>query len=482
MTHVSKIIISFLVKVLLILALLYPTLSQAQRRSTSVNTNSNGKTTISIKNGFGNNFSIEYKGDIELSDDDSDIVSISSGGYMEIKKTAFGSRRRVFMEPDGAGRLIKKYYVGGFQKNFDDEGKKWLSEILLDVVRTTTLGAEKRVDRMYRKGGYYPVLKEVDAMTSDHVKSRYLRLLLDKRLDEKGLIGTLNRVGGIGSDHHKAEILKHNARAFLHSDGVTTAYIQTTGEINSDHHKAEVLERAIENREISDNQMKALFRIAEDINSDHHKASVLSKVLSSRSLNPENTKLLLVTAKSINSDHHRASVLKKALSGNDVSPSSYNTLLSSLDRMSSDHHIANVLSELLRENLDQTTLTNVLGQVRGNMSSDMHQANILRKVVEGQELDEALEAFLSTLRSVNSDHHKAEVFRALSRHSYSDDELVQILEATKTLNSDHHHAETLLAFVPMVRGNSDEVVDAYYDSSTGISSDAHLGRVLRALR
>ena len=143
MTHLSKIIITFLVKAVLILALLFPAMSQAQRRSTSVNVNSNGKTTISIKNSIGNNFTVEYKGEIELSDDDTDVVSISRGGYMEIKKTSFGNRRKIFMEPDGSGTLIKKYYVGGSQKSFDAEGRKWLADILLEVVRTVGAKANK---------------------------------------------------------------------------------------------------------------------------------------------------------------------------------------------------------------------------------------------------------------------------------------------------------------------------------------------------
>ena len=483
MTHLSKILIAILVKAFLFLVLLYPSVAEAQRKSTSVSiNNSNGKTTISIKNGFGNNFSVEYQGDIELSDDDSDIVSISRGGYMEIKKTAFGSRRKIFMEPDGSGKLLKKYYVGGSRKDFDPEGKKWLSEILLEVVRTTSLGAEKRVNRMYAKGGYYPILKEVDAITSDYVKSRYLKLLLEKRLDEKGLMGALKRVGDIDSDHHKADILKYNVRAFLSSEAITALYIQTAGKINSDHHKADVLRKAIENRNISDVQMKALFDIAENINSDHHKANVLNKVINSRSLDAENTKLVIMVAKSIHSDHHKASVLKNALQGNDVSPSSYNALLSSTNHMNSDHHIASVLNEVLREHLDQESLVLLLTQIKQNMSSDMHQATVLKKVAREQELSSAMNAYLSALKAVNSDHHKVEVFKVLSRQSLTNDELIEVLLATKEIDSDHHHAETLIAYAPMVRSKSDQVIDAYHSSAESISSDAHLGRALRAIR
>ena len=125
MNQLSKILALFLVKLIILLLVLSPNVISAQRTSTSVNINRNGKTTISIKNGFGNNFSIEYQGDITLSDDDTDVVAISRDGYMEIKKSAFGNRRRVYIEPDNSGQLIKKYYVGSSQKDFDSEGKKW---------------------------------------------------------------------------------------------------------------------------------------------------------------------------------------------------------------------------------------------------------------------------------------------------------------------------------------------------------------------
>lgn len=269
MVQLSKIITTFLFKLIFIVILISSVALNGQKKSTSVNVSSNGKTTVSIKNGFGNNFSLEYKGEITLFDDDTDVIAISNNGYMEIKKSAFGSRRKIFIEPDNSGRLIKKYFVGGSHKSFDSEGKKWLSEILLEVVRTTTLGAEKRVNRIYKQGGSYKVLKEVENITSNHVKARYIKLLLEKNLKEKDLISVLNTVGeDIDSDHHKASILNSNAKGFLISDGATSAYIKATVEIDSDHHKASVLKTSIHDSDISDNQMKALFAIINDIYSN----------------------------------------------------------------------------------------------------------------------------------------------------------------------------------------------------------------------
>ncbi len=482
MNQAVKIGVTILTKAILLIALFCVSQLEAQRRSTSVNVNSNGKTTISIKNGFGNNFSIEYQGDITLSDDDTDVVDISRGGYMEIKKSAFGNRRRIFMEPDNSGQLIKKYYVGGSQRSFDIEGKKWLAEILLEVVRSTTLGSEKRVDRMYKKGGYYPVLKEVDQITSDYVQARYLKLLLDRNLDEKGLVATLKRVGDIDSDHHKASILKYNTTSFLSTPETTTGYIRAASRIDSDHHTATVLIPALNETSISDTQIKALLEIVRDIDSDHHKATVLIKSLESRSLPPESFKLLLTTAATIDSDHHTASVLKRALSDTDLSASEEQTVLATIENIDSDHHIASVLIEMLKNPLQEESLVRLLGEVDREMSSDMHKATVLARVIQRQNVKQGLDAFLDTLTDIDSDHHKAEVFQRLSKETFEANQLIAIVRATGSINSDHHHAASLISFAPAVSNAGQRVKDAYLEAAERISSDSHMGKAVRAIR
>jgi len=66
-----------------------------------------GKSKITISNSK-NDFKIEYEGEIILSDDDSDIKHISRGGYIEIRKSSFGKRRKIVIENDG-GKLVKNF-------------------------------------------------------------------------------------------------------------------------------------------------------------------------------------------------------------------------------------------------------------------------------------------------------------------------------------------------------------------------------------
>ncbi|MEM1407437.1 MAG: hypothetical protein AAGG59_11725, partial [Bacteroidota bacterium] len=47
---------------------------------------SKNKVRSSHRTRLGNSFDIEYKGDIEINDTDTDVTSISPGGYLEISK------------------------------------------------------------------------------------------------------------------------------------------------------------------------------------------------------------------------------------------------------------------------------------------------------------------------------------------------------------------------------------------------------------
>ncbi len=483
MINVFKFILTLAVKALIILIWIGNTESRAQNRSTSVNITNDGKTTITVKNGRSNSFSLEFEGDITISDNDEDVVAISRNGYMEIKKTAFGSRRRIFIEPDNAGRLIKKYYVGRSEENFSPEGKKWLAEILPEILRSSTLAAEQRVDRFYKKGGTDAVLNEVGYIDSDYVKSTYIKLLLDKNPKGKDLISILDVVGkDIDSDHHRASILKRNTQAFLSSEGTTSAYIKAAGQINSDHHKADVLKRSIKDGGVTGSQMNALFGIAKSINSDHHKADVLLTVLKNRDLNDANINLLIATSKDINSDHHKANVLKAALKSQGVSANSYSALLESMENVNSDHHAASILKELLNKEMNDASVAHLLRMVDRTMSSDHHKSDVLRKLVKNQSLEGgSLDALLTAIKGMGSDMHQSEVFKRLAEKSFGAKELISILGATKSIDSDHHLSSTLLLFAPMVNEKGAETKDAYRNACKSISSESHYGRAVRAI-
>lgn len=94
---------------------------------------------------------LEYEGEIVFTDDDKAIKSISRGGYLLIRKTTFGDRREVLAEPNSDGSINYEYRVGRSRQDWGKEGQEFLANVLIEVIRTTGMGAESRVERFYKK-------------------------------------------------------------------------------------------------------------------------------------------------------------------------------------------------------------------------------------------------------------------------------------------------------------------------------------------
>ncbi len=456
-------------------------MSEINAQSTSISS-SNNKTTISIDNGKKSSFSLEYEGEFTISDDEKDITYISDGGYIEIRKSAFGSRRRIYMESDNAGGIVRKYYVGSKEKPYEGEGRKWLSEILPELLRTTTIGAEERVNRFYNNGGVDNVINEIEKIESDHVKTHYIDVLLDKQLTESELTATLKTVKGIGSDHHKANLLKDNLSRFLSGSNSMSSFLTVTKSINSDHHKANILTEVINDKTFSQDDMSTFFVIIDQINSDHHKANILSELMSSRKLDSHNLNLVISSTDGINSDHHVANVLTKALDSPNISQEGYDSLLKSIKKVNSDHHKANIFLNLLKKDLDEKSVMELLSISSNSINSEHHQANVLSQVLNRHNLKGTmLKNFLASTIELNSSHHVSNVYRRLADKKYSDSDLIMIINSVEDINSDHEMYNTLYNFSKQVSQASSKVKDAYRSAAKNLASESRYGKLLRAI-
>lgn len=411
-------------------------------------TSKNGVRTYHVKNGQ-KDFRIEYEGDITLADNDRDITAISRGGFIEIKKSSFGTRRRILIHNED-GTLVKKYFVGWSEKPYNPEGRKWLADVLPEILRTTTIAAKSRVDRFYRKGGASNVLSEVGKMKRDYVKTAYIKLLLEKNLSTNDLVNTIKTVGNyIKSDHYVTQILKSNQKAFLKNSRTVSAYIEATKSIGSDHYVTSVLKKVISDTTISDKQLGDLLEITKGIKSDHYITQLLKAIMDKRKLNNENMARILALTKDINSDHYKVSVLKKAINNRDLSDKVYAQFLSTIKDVKSDHYVNSILSEMLKVKSNGAGLNTVLSLV-DNIKSDHYASNTYKKIA--------------------------------SNYRLSDNQLIQVMNsASRNISSSHSLSSVLLALSKQVNGSSSRVKEAYRNAAKSIKSDTYYGRVLKAL-
>jgi hypothetical protein len=430
----------------MIVFIVMPSKSLAQN-SITINSSSR-KSKISINNSR-NDFKIEYEGEIIFSDDDSDIKDISRGGYIEIKKSSFGRSRRIIIEKEG-GKLIRKFYIGWSEKEYYPDGKNWLSDILPDILRSTTISAKSRVDRFYNKGGANAVLSEVKKMDSDYVQSAYFELLLTKDLTTQEIIKTLETVGNtIKSNHYLSGILKKNQQLLLKSPETLDAYIAVAKNVDSDHALNQIIKAVIANRNISDSQVASILKIASDINSDYYLSDVLEELMDKREFNKQNLELVMQLSKNINSDNYKSNILKKAVRSENISKEAFDGFFISLKDINSDHYTTEVLEELMKNKLDSDSFGRVLEIIQENIDSDYYAATIYKKIASGNGLTE--------------------------------NQLISVLNATEKIGSSNYLSDTLIAFAPQVKKSSSKVKDVYINVAKSINSESYFGKTMKAI-
>lgn len=452
-----------------------------ENSSTSYSTSSK-TTTIRHSNGL-SNFNVEMRGKLEITDDDKDIKSMSPDGYLEITKTVFGSKRTLIISPQGTG-LKREYYEGRTQLPYEPEGRKWLGEILPELLRTTTIAAESRVKRFYSQGGATAVLKEIEAMESDHVKQHYATLLMQvPGLAPKEYATIIKRITAtLDSDHYLTQFLRKDISRFMSTKESTDAVFLASRKMDSDHYKTEVIKEALRIQTPSLESVKILLAAATEMDSDHYKTEVLVALMKQSNLPDEVISEMIKTSRSLDSDHYRTVVLKKALGYKDLSATSYQRVLESVMDFDSDHYKTEVLTNLLSRKLAASEIFTIV-DLSKSIDSDHYLTVVFTEVLKKQDLnDEAFNSLMDRASHLSSDHYASTILKnALDLPQLSNPKMISILTAAGNIKSDHYIATVLVDAAPLVKGNSAQLRDAYMKVAKHISSDTYYGQAMRAL-
>ena len=453
-------------------------------QDTQVYTSKNGATKVRYKTATGlSNFNVESRGKFELSDDDRDIKSMSADGYLEIEKTVFGSRRSIIITPQG-NTLKREYYEGRTAVAFEPEGRKWLSEILPELVRSTTIGAESRVNRFYRQGGSKGVMEEIGRLQSDYVKAHYANLLMELPIPVKDYASIAKQVSdAIDSDHYMTEFFKQNMTKFLSSKEATEALFVATKDLDSDHYKTEVIKAALRNGPASLENVKIILQATGSMDSDHYRTEVLSTILKQTNLNDEIISEIINGTKSIESDYYRSVVLNRALDKTGLSGVSFQKVLESVKDIGSDHYKTEVLTHLLRNNLPAETQI-LLINITASIGSDHYMTTVANEIMQKQNLsDDAFQKLLEALSHMDSDHYQSTFLQAaIDRPSLTKQNILSILQATGSIDSDHYITEVLIDLAPKIKSLNDaSLKDAYRAAAKIIDSETYYGRAMKAI-
>jgi hypothetical protein len=424
-----------------------------------------------------NKYRVRVRGEITISKDDKDITAISEGGYLEIKKSSFGSSRKIVIELV-RGKLHKKYYVGYSQKDFSPEGKNWLAEILPEIVRTSLIGAESRVDRFYKEGGASAVLGDLDSFDREHLKLAYINLLLEKNLKNNELILVLNGLGRyVESDHYIAKILMNNQKQFTSNAKILEVYLNAVNRINSDYCITTVLERAIKDESISD---KTLAKIFDNIklDSDYYLSEVLNQYIDYRTINKQNIDKVFELSTNMNSEYDRFELYKKLMKKSEFKEIGIDVFLPYFSKMNSDYCLINTLSFLIDNNLlNKQNMHDVL-KLAAQIQSDDHKYimgydNVFdnQVVLEGEEFEDFFVPVKDFESNSGSDYYKAEILKNLIKNSDSlEISTDEILPFISDINSDNY-LFGILNYVVDIMSLSEQNLDTIFNFSKNFRYD-----------
>lgn len=432
-----------------------------------------------------NSFNIEYKGTIEVTDDDKDVKSISPGGYLEISKTTFGSKREVLIESASGNSLRREYYEGRKKVDWNPDGKNWLAEILPEIVRSTGIAAESRVNRFFKQGGVEAVLNEMSRLDGDYVVAIYGKHLIGKdNLSNKELKQALDGISReLDSDYYLAQILKDNAKKLLKNESTAETFFEAAKKIDSDYYATVVLKEALETYTPSAASLTKIMEASKEIGSDYYQASLLSEVLNLDNLNGELLSEIIKTARDIDSDYYQTQILSKALEKEGLSATSYNSLLEAVSNVSSDYYMASVFSKLADNRLEESTIMKMVTLVNDQMSSDYYAAAVLSKLMEQQELSsKAVDALAMGISNLNSGHYAASTIKSVSKNdNLSKESLLSVIKSIGNINSDYYKASALESIARQVKKSDSEVKDAYRVVAKTINSNTYYGKAMRAI-
>jgi hypothetical protein len=263
---------------------------------------------------------VEVRAKAEFAEDYSDISSLSEDGFVRIEEDHNGESRRLEVKRDESGQLFRKYFVNGEPRALDENGKKWVAELLLTAVRQGAIDVNKRVQTIVRQRGVNGMLDEIGNISGDYGKRIYFQALLkNQSLSRADLQKVLEAAGAqISSDYEKANLLKNTAEIFLDDSTLRNTFFQDIATIHSDYERRGALSALLKRKNLSAQVLSQVLETAASISSDYEKATFLLEASNMYTGDARLRSAFLKTVETIKSDHERGRVLSALLKNKQI--------------------------------------------------------------------------------------------------------------------------------------------------------------------
>src|SRR5262245_43953338 len=402
----------------------------------------------------GEKLQVSYSGTFEFTDDDADVKSVSSGGYIKISDGAWLGRHSVEIR-ERNGHLEHHYYVNASERPYGPEGRQWLQEHLPKFVRNSGIGAPGRVARFLKSGGVPAVTAEISRIDGSYVKGIYFRELFKQATltpeQYRQVMAQASREMH-SSDYELAQLLIAIADQLPNDETSRAAYFTAASGISSDYELRRVYSTMLKRGPVTPQILAGILEHSKTIESDYELSQLLQQILSQQSLDDRNRAAFFTAVSTIDSDYERHRVLSAVFSRDRASdPALVETALNAASSMSSDYEAGTFLKEVLKANGIEGAARAPFFKVVGHLDSSYERGQVLQAVVRRPETStETLRAVLNATSGM-SGYDLSQVLQLIAKtHSITGDLRETYVRAAEKL-SGYEQGQVMTALVKSER-------------------------------
>ncbi len=445
----------------------------------------NGKQQYKYSDGF-TNFDVQVKGDIKVNNDDTDIKSISSGGYLKFSKKTFGNKRSITVESNSLGKLTYEYYEGRTKVPYEPEGKKWMSDVLLEIIRMTGIDAEGRTKRIFSQRGIDGFLEEINAIPSNSVMAMYFDALLkNTSLNNDELLAVSSSISKeMSSNTECGRLFRSHSDLFLKNNTTAVGYFNSISKLSSNTERGSILTDISAKIDFNDPKVtEAYFACIDKMSSNTERGRVLRYAEKTQELSTQAYSRLLVSTKKLSSNTEMGYVMRSLdnldMNNPDVSTAYFNAI----DGMSSNTEAGSTMRYLIKNyNLNEDNYVRLLGSTK-KLTSNTEIGSVLRSIKElNLESPKINEAYFLAINSMTSNTEAGSVLRyTLRNHKMNTNSWSQFFTITGRLTSNTTMGSVLSDAIDYLPLDDETIVDGFFLATSKFTSNTEHGRVLREM-
>ena len=347
-----------------------------------------------IINNDNDNLSVRYEGQIHFNEDETEVQSISSDGYLK------------------------------FIRNGEE------------------LDAKERMERIYKKGGAPALMEQEGLLKMDYVKAMYFKFLLSQDSLPVNIQRNIARKIGsdMGSDNDRGRLLQQFPENYLRDTMVIRNWFESLQQMGSDYDKANAMLSLLHNSNSMMDPIAEVCDVVHGMGSDYEKSRIIRDCINmpGGALSELDFDKLLESIGEMGSDYEKANLIRALIGAQKQSAAHFNKLLDISVHINNDYDRVNLIKELVDAGLPADADFGRLISAVVHTNSDYDRGELIRDLTaKNMRSNEQWIEIIEAAATLSSDEDKCNLLVTMAPVLPKTDSVRSVyMKTAKTINQE----------------------------------------------